>query len=314
MHGAISSQEFEQIDVLERLRLPPITSRIALAAMFGVSPGLIWSFFAKTHKHYRSFNIPKGKGTRHIDAPKVGLKIIQKWLSVQLQRHYAIPDHVYGFVANRSHIDAANNHCNAKWVFSVDIESFFQTTPQRLVIDSLREIGFGDDGANMLGALCCLRGCLAQGAPSSPVLSNICFSTMDEKLVEIARSHCIRLTRYADDIVFSGTDEFPASLRQNIFSLFEHSPWKLSEKKVNFAALPSRLKVHGLLVHGDSVRLTKGYRNRLRAYKHLLSEAKIASEDLAEVMGHVTYGKYVEMKAQSFNALNRPGFGGGSNT
>lgn len=295
--GIATHQELEEISRLDTLRLPPVSSRIALAAMFGISPSLVWSFITKTQKHYRSFDIPKGKNKRHIDAPRVGLKMIQKWLSVQLQNHYAVPEHVYGFVTNRSHVDAAARHCKAKWVFSVDIENFFQTTPQELVIDVLTELGFGQSGATLLGTLSCFRGFLAQGAPSSPILSNICFSQMDSRLSQIAEIFGVRLTRYADDVVFSGENEFPAALREHVLELFNDTPWSLAEHKITFAALPNRLKVHGLLVHGDHVRLTKGYRNRLRAYEHLLSKDLIATQDLAKVKGHLTYGDFVEASA-----------------
>lgn len=299
--GVVTPEELEEINGLYTLGLPPVSSRIALAAMFGISPGLVWSFVSQTHRYYRSFEIPKGKDKRHIDAPKVGLKMIQKWLSVQLQNHYNTPDHVFGFVANRSHIDAASHHCKAKWVFSVDIKNFFQTTPLELVINSLREMGFGQSGATLLGTLCCLRGFLAQGAPSSPILSNICFRPTDDKLSQIAITHGVRLTRYADDIVFSGENEFPEALRDQVLNLFNDSPWSLSDKKIHFAALPNRLKVHGLLVHGNHVRLTKGYRNRLRAYEHLLSMGRIAVEDLSRVKGHLIYGNFVGTAAQSSN-------------
>lgn len=58
--------------------------------------------------------------------------------------------------------------------------------------------------------------------------------------------------------------------------------------------LPNRLKVHGLLVHGEKVRLTKGYRNRIRAYKHLYGKDKIKDEDVKRIVGHITYASQVE--------------------
>ena len=110
------------------LGIPPVTSPVALATMFGLNAGIVWSMQNRPLRYYRSFRIPKGNGEREIDAPRVLLKIIQKWLSVQLARAYAPPVHVYGFVPNRSHIDAATVHCGARWVFSLDIANFFPST------------------------------------------------------------------------------------------------------------------------------------------------------------------------------------------
>lgn len=292
--GTVEEEEYAEIRRLVHLGLPPITSRFALAAMFGINPGLVWSFESRTNRHYRTFFLPKGKGRRQIDAPHVGLKMIQKWLSIQLQKSYSPVDHVYGFVANRSHVQAAARHCGAVWVFSVDLRNFFQSTPQTLVASWLERMGFHSDGAQLLSRLCCLRGALAQGAPSSPILSNICFQELDQLLFQIATRYGVQLTRYADDIVFSGIGEFPESLRQEVARAFDGGPWRLAEEKTRLSILPNRLRVHGLLVHGEYVRLTKGYRNRIRAFRHLIANGKIDSEDLAKVQGHLIYGAFVE--------------------
>jgi len=292
--GTVEEEEYAEIQRLVCVGLPPVTSRFALAAMFGINPGLIWSFESQTNRHYRTFFLPKGKDRRQIDAPHVGLKIIQKWLSIQLQKSYLPDDHVYGFIANRSHVQAAARHCRAVWVFSVDIRNFFQSTPQVLVTSSLEKMGFHSDGARLLSRLCCLRGALAQGAPSSPILSNICFQELDQLLLQIATRYGVQLTRYADDIVFSGREKFPEALRQEVTRAFDGGIWRLAEEKTRLSILPNRLKVHGLLVHGENVRLTKGYRNRLRAFRHLIANAKIDSKDLAKVQGHLIYGAFVE--------------------
>lgn len=165
-----------------------------------------------------------------------------------------------------------------------------------MVAKSLVHIGFDELGATLIARLCCFQDVLAQGAPSSPVLSNICFSQYDALLSEIAEKYSVRLTRYADDIVFSGSGEFPSALKGDVYSLFAVGPWSLSEQKTKLSILPQRLKVHGLLVHGSKVRLTKGYRNRLRAYEHLLALGRITSESMDSVKGHLGYKRQVEKR------------------
>lgn len=275
--------------------LPPITSRAALSAMLGINPGLVYSFSTRPQRYYRTFEIPKGRtATRRIDAPRVGLKIIQKWIGERLQECYEQPAHVFGFVRGLSHVQAAAQHCGATWTFGIDIKDFFQTTPNGVVARSLVTMGFEELGAALVTSLCCLRGVLAQGAPSSPVLSNICFAEVDQKLAGLAAGFDVRLTRYADDIVFSGKGVFPELLRTEVLALFSSGPWRLSEKKTRLDLLPQRLKVHGLLVHGDVARLTKGYRNRIRAYQHLLSTKGVDAADVATIRGHISYSKFVE--------------------
>ena len=51
---------------------------------------------------------------------------------------------------------------------------------------------------------------LPQGAPTSPALANICAYRMDCRLGGLARVLGADYTRYADDLVFSGGEEFAA--------------------------------------------------------------------------------------------------------
>lgn len=292
--SVVDIQELERIDVLLAAGHMPVTSKEVLATMLGVNPGIIWSFINKPGRYYRRFSIPKGKGKREILAPKVGLKVIQKWFAVQLQRKAKFPDHVFGFVPGISHIDAATQHTDAAWVYSVDLENFFPSTTESWVSTSLRLFGYDFDSADLITSLCCYGGALAQGAPSSPVLSNISMSGMDASLNKLAMELDIRVTRYADDITFSSVGDFPESLPEKITGLFNETPWRIADGKTTFAKAPARLKVHGLLVNGNSVKLTKGYRNRLRAYRHIVKLNRCRQEDLARLSGHLRYAQHVE--------------------
>lgn len=234
----ITDIERGEIIRLSELGIPPITSRLVLSALLGVNPGLIWSFCHRTAKHYRSFSIKKGSKIREISAPKVALKLTQKWLSIHLHKLYTPPDHSYGFVPGRSHLDAAEIHCSAKWVLSVDIKDFFPSTPQPYVEATLRSFGCSEQTAQLFGQLTCLNGYLAQGAPTSPIISNLCIFQIDKQLQTLASAFNIRLTRYADDIVFSGTSAPPDNLLDQIKSIFQSSPWRLSEKKLSFPYSP----------------------------------------------------------------------------
>ncbi len=290
----LSAAEAADIRRLAALRLPPIISRDVLATMMGVNPGLIWSMERRPHKYYRYFSIKKGVGERHIFAPRVALKIIQKWLSYHLANAYEAPPHVFGFVAGRSHLQAASVHCGARWVHSVDIRDFFPSTTTNTLSATLQDLGYNDLSSELIAKLCCLNGRLAQGAPTSPTLSNLVFRAMDSRLVEIAERFGARLSRYADDIVFSGAQQFPEDLPTCVAEIFVGQAWQLAPEKTETAILPHRLKVHGLLVHGDKIRLTKGYRNRIRAYEHLQANGRIIEADLRRVGGHLMFARQVK--------------------
>lgn len=295
LSGEINDAEEAEIRRLFDQGLPPITSVNALSAMFGFNPGFIWSLLNKKDKYYRHFKIPKGKGHRVIQAPRVGLKLIQKWISLRLAECWTAEDYVFGFVSGRSHVDAAAAHCGANWVFSCDIENFFPSTPQQMVKKSLAGLGYGDSAATIISDICCYQGFLAQGSPASPLLSNICASTLDDKLVVVRDKYNCIYTRYADDVVFSGAGAFPENIEDDVLACFQGTPWKPSPQKTYKAISPSRLKVHGLLIDRDTPRLTKGYRKKLRAYRHLINSQR-ATENLAEIRGHLAYQDYISRK------------------
>ncbi|TWT20324.1 RNA-directed DNA polymerase [Luteimonas marina] len=293
MGDSLSEEESDELHRLAGLGLPPVSSALALSTMMGINPGLLWSMLSRPTRHYRRFTIPKGRSERVIFAPRVALKIIQKWLSIHFEKRFTPLPHVYGFVRGKSHIQAAKIHTTAQWVYSTDIEGFFPSTPIGLVVEALMSLGYNADSAEMLAKLCCINGHLAQGSPASPVISNIVLRHIDAGLQRIAGDFGCRLSRYADDIVFSGAQTPPADLGDVVPELFLDTPWRLAPEKTHISTAPRRLKVHALLVHGAEVRLTKGYRNRLRAFRHLIKNGRVREADLKRIQGHLHYADHV---------------------
>lgn len=289
VHG-LYAQDFQQ---LCGKGLPPVVSIRCLATLFGYSSKFTGALYRRSENYYRTFTIPKGKKRRIINAPKVALKVIQKWFGFHLAEMVKFDPCVFGFIKGRSAIDAATLHCGADWVYSIDIADFFPSTSLGKVAAALIGLGYPPHGAELIAKLCCFGGGLAQGSPASPVLSNLVFLAADAELVAVAKKYGVCFTRYADDVVFSGKGDFPEKIKPIVRAAIESRGWKIAEAKERLAKRPNRLKVHDLLVHGEKPRLTKGYRNRIRAFKHLLAKEAIDAEDVARVMGHLSYAQSV---------------------
>lgn len=294
----IQGEYWEEIEELINQGLPPAVSYRVVAAIFGYTPKFVGAMASKPKNYYRKFTIPKGSKKREILAPRVALKVIQKWIGHYLSIALTFDDHVYGFVNGKSAPLAAKVHCNAQWVYSIDIKDFFPSTDQSKVKNSLEMIGYSSDAADVIVSLCCYNKGLAQGSPASPVLSNITFKEADKELKKISNKFGIRLTRYADDIVFSGKEEPPDDLANEVKRIITNFGWEIAENKEYLAQLPHRLKVYGLLVHNEYPRLTKGYRNKIRAYRHLLENDRIKEEDIDRIKGHINYANSVEQLQQ----------------
>ncbi len=290
LHG---ERNREAINQLVGSNLPPVASNVALSLLFGFSTRFLSAMASQPEKYYRTFTVKKGNGRRTIHAPKVALKVIQKWLAVHLAEAITFDDNVYGFVKGKSAFDAAKVHSNSKWIYSLDIENFFPTTPKELVKNGLLELGYPEYGAELIADLSCLNGYLAQGSPLSPFLSNLIFTELDKQFIAFASERRIRYSRYADDIILSGTEAIPNDIK-SCKEFIERSCWSVSENKEKLLEFPKQLKVHGLIVSGDEPRLPKRYRNKIRGYKHSLANENVREEDIAKLKGHLSYAKSIE--------------------
>lgn len=279
--------------------LPPVVSVYCLSVLFGYSFSFTYSLLKRPDKFYRSFPIKQGRKIRRISSPRVALKVIQKWFGYHLSRVIEPYPHVFGFVSGRSFADAAAQHIGARWILSIDIVDFFPSITERNISDSLRSIGYSNEGADLAAGLCCLNGVLAQGSPASPVLSNIFMKSIDEDILRLANKYSLTVTRYADDIVFSGNDDFYEGMMAELEQIFSKTSLKINNNKIYFADATKgqRLKVHGLLVKEERINLTKGYRNKLRAYRHMLNEGKVREDDIARINGHLKFGEFIERKS-----------------
>ncbi|WP_306090220.1 reverse transcriptase family protein [Qipengyuania flava] len=292
-YSHIDPEELQLASSLAASGLPPVTSREAIAVMTGLNPGFIEAMLKTRRKYYRKFTIKSGKKFRDIYAPRVGLKMIQSWLG----HHFAkldLPDHVHGFVPGRSHITAAQTHIGSDWAYAVDIENFFSTTSRTQVKELLLELGYSEDPADLIADLCTFEGTLPQGSPASPSLSNLVFRSIDEQLLTLSLDLGCRVTRYADDIVFSGSGEMPPELVERINGTFDSSQWTINEAKRRKHPFKGRIKIHGLLIKNDHLRLTGGYRNQIRAYRYLWQNGKVSGSDVAKIKGHLLYARHVD--------------------
>jgi RNA-directed DNA polymerase len=277
------------------LGLPPAVSLRTVATLFGVSAEFVGAMSRASVRYYRVFKIKKGKKTRTIQAPKVGLKLIQAWFGGHVSRAIQLPPSVFGFVPGKSGVkEAASVHCGANWVYSIDLRDFFPSITEQQVRAALVRMGYAENTASFMARLLTLQGRLPQGSPASPVISNVVFTPTDSLLGEFATANDIQYTRYADDLVFSGLGEPPDDLQVRLREIVTVAGWTIADDKEYFARRPARLKVHGLLVHGGKPRLTKGYRNRIRAYRHLLAAGKIAEADQAKILGHLSYADFID--------------------
>jgi hypothetical protein len=201
------------------------------------------------HARYTNFTIKKRRGGRRLlKAPKDELKAIQRRLADFLQDRVDMRKPAHGFVRERSIVTNAILHVHHRVVFNIDLKDFFPT----INFGRVRGLFMADPFkatpaiATILAQICCHEGSLPQGAPTSPVVSNLICSRLDAQLQRLAREHSCVYTRYADDITFSKRKGgFPAEVATADISN-EIGPGK---------ALREIITSNGFLIHPDKVRI-----------------------------------------------------------
>ena len=251
---------------------------------------LIYLLFRRPPR-YRQFCIRKRDGSlRTINAPVGSLKIVQQKLNQVLQAVYRVMSPVHGFARERSVLSNATRHVRRPWVVNVDIEDFFPAIHFGRVMGTFggRTYRLPRRAAMALAQICCYRGALPQGAPTSPVVSNMVCRPFDIALRRFAANHRCHYTRYADDITLSSNSrEVPDSiLRREVAGtialgpslrhVIESNGFKVNQAKVRMRLTGQRQEVTGLVTNAfpnvprEFVRRVRGM---LHAWERFVEEA-----------------------------------------
>ncbi len=180
----------------------------AIAKLLGFEPAFLkyLLYVVPEDKRYVQFEIPKRtKGTRKISAPIAPLKEVQQRLNAVLQSVYDPKLMVHGFTTARSIVTNAKFHAHKQFVFNIDLEDFFPTINFGRVrgMFMARPYNCGPAVATVLAQICCWKNELPQGAPTSPIVSNMLCARLDDELQKLASDQGWVYTRYADDLTFS---------------------------------------------------------------------------------------------------------------
>src|SRR3990172_8418592 len=135
-----SSQQRVVAKKLISLGLAPVVNTQLFAYILGVSPKLLQAMARFPDRYYRTFKIKKKSGgERQISTPRVFLKVVQKWILLNVLYKRALPDCIVGFVPGRSLIMNGKAHAGCKFLVHIDIENFFPSVKRKQVQDVYRE-------------------------------------------------------------------------------------------------------------------------------------------------------------------------------
>lgn len=227
---------------------------------------------------YNEFNIPKRSGgTRTIAAPKEQLSTLQSKLSDIFEEYYIPRPSAHAYLLGRSIKTNALAHVRKKFILNIDLKDFFGFINFGRVRGMLMANPYNmtASAATVFAQILCYKGSLPQGAPSSPIVSNMICSRLDGQMQRFAKQERCTYTRYADDITFStNLSKLPDSLGvfdgekfhvgASIQDIVKSNGFEINTNKVYLQTRMLRQVVTGLVVN-EFVNVTRSYVRNLRA-------------------------------------------------
>ncbi len=300
------SAEMAPVAAAQEWSVPSIPTSGALARWLGVGVGdLAW--FADLQNraatsagtrlaHYFHQPLVKRDGRiRMLEVPKQNVKEIQRRLLAEIIDR--IPPHaaVHGFRLGHSIRTFAAPHVGRRVVLRMDLADFFPAVSLGRIQSLFRTAGYPERVAQMLAGVCtCVtpvevwqrpaldhlpraarlhyerlysRRHLPQGAPTSPALANLAAFRLDCRLAALAEAAGATYTRYADDLAFSGDDDFARGVhrfRLHVAAITIDEGFAVNFRKTRIMRHAVRQRLAGIVVNAHPNILRADY-DRLKA-------------------------------------------------
>lgn len=247
--------------------LPIIWDQEHLAALSGCQYEYLLAVSNAQDAHYRKYNIPKKSGGyRLLEEPYPTLKDIQNWILKNIlitASKIMVSAVAKAYMPNHNLRDNARFHKNKKTVVALDLKNFFGNVSGLTVFYIFKDMGYNSEVSMMLEKLCTNQNHLPQGAPTSPMLSNMAFKKIDDKIFNYCRKNNILYTRYADDLTFSGDTVNTTRLISYVKMLVSTKGFSVNDEKTKVMGRGMRQTVTGVVVN-DKMQVPREYRKKIR--------------------------------------------------
>ena len=222
-------------------------------------------------KHYRKVRIPKRSGGfRELSVPDEILKKIQRKIADVVLSRMEISRYATAYHFGSSVQKNATPHVGQPKILKLDVKHFFDSITYSYVKDKCFPAERFSEPCRILLTMLCYHGdTLPQGAPTSPMISNIVMKDFDEIVGAFCRERNISYTRYCDDMTFSG-DFDEREVRRFVKEELFKNGFILNNEKTTLLTRDKRQTVTGVVVN-DKPSVPRTYRREIRQEMHYIS-------------------------------------------
>lgn len=293
--------------------LPKISSLAELEVVLGAPKEKLQEIIVSKDEHYKCRIIPKRPakksadfyvytGYRHLDIPSSLLMSIQRRILQLILPVSCISDNATAYIQGKNLLANVNPHARSRYFMCLDIVNFFGSIKKEKIRMLFSSYGYSQDIVETLTELCTYRGCLPQGGPTSPMLSNLVLREFDAVVQEQALKEDVIYTRYADDLTFSAPikKEWRPFAKQ-VEVCAQREEFAINWKKYRMMGPAGRCKVTGLVkdVHGHRFSIGRKAKRRMRAIMLAANKGFFMDslyKSLSSIDGWLSYLKSVDEK------------------
>jgi RNA-directed DNA polymerase len=273
----VSDKYLEYIGKIVINNAPVIFNFSHLCKLLGRSPRFLAAATNSNTSFYREFYIPKKSGgTRTIKAPYPSLMECQNWIYHNILKFQKIHPAAHGFTKDKSIITNAKVHLKQNQFLKIDIKDFFSSISINRIIYIFKKIGYTNQVAFYLSSLCTYEEYLPQGAPTSPIISNLISESLDCRLMNLAKKFNLRYTRYADDLAFSG-GKISTKLVSYIKKIINQEGFEVNEEKTLLYCRKGKRILTGISIANEELAIPREYKRRLKQEIHFINKFGISS-------------------------------------
>lgn len=262
------------------------------------------------HRYKQFYISKKSGGWRKITAPRnPSFKAILHYTNEIFKAVYTPSDHAMGFAEGRSVATNAAMHQGQNYVFNIDLKDFFPSIDQARVWKrlQLQPICIKKPMANILAGLCAMKQkddagnvsyVLPQGAPTSPIISNMVCDTLDRRLAGLARRFGLNYSRYADDITFSSMHnvyQTGSEFRLEMERIIASQGFRINEAKTRLQKIGARQEVTGIIV-SEKLNVPRNYVRNLRNILYIWQKHGYS----------IAHDRFIRVYPHDFTSLHTP--------
>ena len=267
----MNSNKYSNTELLNQYNLPIFHNMEELASSMGLSKKIIYLFSLHSSKYYKKFKIlKKNNKEREICAPNAKLKLVQKWLLINIFSKLVVSNQAMAFKKGINGIKLnASMHNKNLYILQIDLVDFFTSIKQKQVFKLLRRKGYNGKISAIITSLCTYNGCLPQGGTTSPIISNLICNSLDKRLVGLCSKRDINYSRYADDMTFSSNEK--SSLKRIvpiITDIIKQEGFAINKEKTRFSCPGSRKVITGVNINSNELKAKKELKRQVRAMIH----------------------------------------------